>query len=110
VEAATEAGFEALVLTADLPGPGPRESEPPANLALPEGPALPHLPGRGPGEGFHTGLHAVVDDTLTWRDLEWLRSICPLPLVVKGILTAEDALLAAEHGAAAGGVPTTAGR
>ncbi len=32
--------------------------------------------------------------------LEWLRSISPLPLVVKGVLTAEDALLAAEHGAA----------
>ena len=37
---------------------------------------------------------------LTWRDLEWLRSCSPLPLVLKGILTAEDALLAVEHGAA----------
>jgi 4-hydroxymandelate oxidase len=110
VEAATEAGFEALVLTVDLPVPGRRERDLRANLALPEDLPLPNLPVRVQGEGFHTALHAVVDDTLTWRDLEWLRSICPLPLVVKGILTAEDALLAAEHGAAAVVVSNHGGR
>src|SRR5204862_78645 len=48
--------------------------------------------------------------TLTWRDLEWLRSECELPLVLKGILTAEDALLAAEHGASAIVVSNHGGR
>jgi isopentenyl diphosphate isomerase/L-lactate dehydrogenase-like FMN-dependent dehydrogenase len=51
-----------------------------------------------------------VDASLTWRDLEWLRAACALPLVVKGVLTAEDALLAAEHGAAAVVVSNHGGR
>lgn len=36
---------------------------------------------------------------LSWRDVEWLRSKTKLPIVVKGLLTAEDAVLAADHGA-----------
>jgi 4-hydroxymandelate oxidase len=52
----------------------------------------------------------IVDSTLTWRDLEWLRSACELPLVLKGVLTAEDALLAAEHGCAAVVVSNHGGR
>ena len=43
-------------------------------------------------------LSAVTDNSLTWRDLEWLRSHTALPILVKGILTAEDALLATEAG------------
>jgi isopentenyl diphosphate isomerase/L-lactate dehydrogenase-like FMN-dependent dehydrogenase len=38
---------------------------------------------------------------LTWRDVEWLRETTDLPIVVKGIQAAEDAALAAQHGAAA---------
>jgi isopentenyl diphosphate isomerase/L-lactate dehydrogenase-like FMN-dependent dehydrogenase len=110
VEAAVEAGFDALVLTVDLPVPGRRERDLRANFALPEDLPLPNLPVRVQGEGFHTALHSAVDDTLTWRDLEWLRSVCSLPLVVKGILTAEDALLAVEHGAAAVVVSNHGGR
>lgn len=37
---------------------------------------------------------------LTWESLSWLRSITSLPILLKGILTAEDALLAVEHGIA----------
>jgi isopentenyl diphosphate isomerase/L-lactate dehydrogenase-like FMN-dependent dehydrogenase len=110
VEAAVEAGFRALVLTVDLPVAGRRERDLRAGFALPEDLPLPNLPLRVQGEDFHTALHAVVDDTLTWRDLEWLHSICRLPLVVKGVLTAEDALLAAEHGAAAIVVSNHGGR
>jgi isopentenyl diphosphate isomerase/L-lactate dehydrogenase-like FMN-dependent dehydrogenase len=35
---------------------------------------------------------------LTWPDIAWLRSITPLPIVLKGIITGEDAALAVEHG------------
>jgi isopentenyl diphosphate isomerase/L-lactate dehydrogenase-like FMN-dependent dehydrogenase len=110
VAAAAEAGFEALALTVDLPVAGRRERDLRAGFALPQDLPLPNLPLRVQGEDFHTALHAVVDDTLTWRDLEWLHSVCSLPLVVKGILTAEDALLAAEHGAAAIVVSNHGGR
>jgi 4-hydroxymandelate oxidase len=38
------------------------------------------------------------DQSITWQDLAWLRSLTSLPLIIKGILTAEDALLAVGHG------------
>jgi isopentenyl diphosphate isomerase/L-lactate dehydrogenase-like FMN-dependent dehydrogenase len=41
------------------------------------------------------------DPNLTWEDVEWLRSISPMPVVVKGILSPADALLSFAHGAAA---------
>ena len=47
---------------------------------------------------------------LTWRDLDWIRAETGLPLVVKGILTREDALLAVEHGADAVWVSNHGGR
>ena len=46
------------------------------------------------------GTFVTSDACLTWSDLDWVRSITRLPVLVKGIMTAEDALLAAEHGAA----------
>ncbi len=50
--------------------------------------------------GFVTpsSLSEVTDNTLTWRDLEWLRAQTALPILVKGILTGEDAVLATEAG------------
>jgi isopentenyl diphosphate isomerase/L-lactate dehydrogenase-like FMN-dependent dehydrogenase len=110
IEGAVEAGFSALMLTVDLPVAGRRERDVRAAFALPDDLPLPNIPQTLRREDFHQALHAVVDDTLTWRDLEWLRSVCPLPFVVKGILTAEDALLAAEHGAAAVVVSNHGGR
>jgi len=47
---------------------------------------------------------------LSWRDLEWIREETELPLVLKGILTREDATLAAEHGADAVWVSNHGGR
>ena len=110
VEGAVEAGFSALMLTVDLPVAGRRERDVRAGFALPDDLPLPNLPISLRREDFHTALHEAVDDTLTWRDLEWLHSVSSLPLVVKGILTAEDALLAAEHGAAAVVVSNHGGR
>jgi 4-hydroxymandelate oxidase len=110
VESVAEAGFGGLVLTVDFPVAGRRERDARAAFALPDDLPLPNLPVRLMREDFHGALGMIVDDTLTWRDLEWLRSVCPLPLVVKGILTAEDALLAAEHGAEAVIVSNHGGR
>jgi isopentenyl diphosphate isomerase/L-lactate dehydrogenase-like FMN-dependent dehydrogenase len=57
--------------------------------------------------------YASLFDTtpsLTWRDLEWIRSECGMPVVIKGILTREDALLSVEHGADAVWVSNHGGR
>jgi len=46
------------------------------------------------------GFGSFLDDAPTWEDLAWLRSITSLPILLKGVLSAEDALLALEHGVA----------
>jgi 4-hydroxymandelate oxidase len=105
-----EAGFEAVVFTIDFPVAGRRERDVRGAFALPTDLSLPNIPDPLARQDFHADLGKIVDATLTWRDLEWLRETCPLPLVLKGILTAEDALLAAEHGAAGVVVSNHGGR
>jgi 4-hydroxymandelate oxidase len=97
VEAAAEAGFEAIVLTVDLPAAGRRERDVRAAFEIPSDLPLPNLTEHLGGGDFHATLGEVVDPSVTWRDLEWLRSCSSLPLLVKGILTEEDARLACEH-------------
>ena len=111
VAEAADAGFGALVLTVDLPAAGPRERDLRSGFNLPPELPMPNLPQTLTGtEYFHDTLDEIVDTSLTWRDLEWLSSECPLPLVVKGILTAEDAALACEHGCAGMVVSNHGGR
>jgi isopentenyl diphosphate isomerase/L-lactate dehydrogenase-like FMN-dependent dehydrogenase len=110
VEGVAEAGFRALVLTVDFPVAGRRERDLRSAFALPDDLPLPNLPVPLRRQDFHGDLGGIVDPALTWRDLEWLREACPLPLVLKGVLTAEDALLAVEHGAAAVIVSNHGGR
>ncbi|TML20268.1 MAG: alpha-hydroxy-acid oxidizing protein [Actinobacteria bacterium] len=94
---AVECGFTALVLTVDVPYIGRRERDLRVDFRLPE-----ELAPYGERlKGF--------DATLSWRDLEWLAGY-GLPVVVKGILTSEDAHLACEHGAAAVVVSNHGGR
>jgi isopentenyl diphosphate isomerase/L-lactate dehydrogenase-like FMN-dependent dehydrogenase len=110
VEASAAAGFGAILLTVDLPLAGRRERDLRAAFELPADIPLPNLPSRLGGGNFHAALAEVVDRTITWRDLEWLASLTDLPLVVKGILTAEDGRLACEHGAAGVVVSNHGGR
>lgn len=95
---AREAGYSALVLTVDMPYLGRRERDTRVGFTIP-----PELP----------VAYATLFETtpaLTWRDLEWIRSELDLPLVIKGILTREDAALAVEHGADAVWVSNHGGR
>ena len=95
---AVEHGYSALVLTVDVPYIGRRERDLRVEFTIPE-----HLTVQGDLFG------ANFDATISWRELEWLASY-GLPVVVKGILTAEDARLACEHGAAAVVVSNHGGR
>ena len=96
-----EAGFEAVVFTVDFPAAGRRERDLRAAFTLPDDLATPNISDSLQRQDFHAALGQIVDTTLTWRDLEWLREHCSLPVLLKGILSADDALLAVEHGAAA---------
>ena len=111
VEEASEAGFGAIVLTVDLPVLGNRERDLRTGFTLSDDlvPAFSRTPAHAAAEGSEV-LGWSVDPTLTWDDLEWLRSLSDLPLLVKGVLAAEDALLALEHGCAGVVVSNHGGR
>jgi 4-hydroxymandelate oxidase len=103
VERAAGCGFEAIVLTVDLPILGYRERDRGSGfeLAIPLGNFADDNGGpshRPPSSGIEV-LQTVERRTIAWGDIATIRSWSPLPLVLKGILTAEDATLAIEHGA-----------
>ncbi|MER7755613.1 alpha-hydroxy acid oxidase [Kitasatospora sp. NPDC097643] len=106
-ERAEAAGYSALLLTVDAPRIGRRLRDlrngfaiPPAVRAVNLDPALMAASHRTAAGSSGIAEHAreQFDPTVTWADLGWLRERTGLPLVLKGILTAEDARLAAEHG------------
>jgi 4-hydroxymandelate oxidase len=92
VERATVAGYSAVVVTVDLPLPGNRERDLRSGFEIDLGV---HLPAEQPVDP-ETGI--VVLPTFDWEELAWLRSACPIPLVVKGVLRADDALRAVDAG------------
>jgi isopentenyl diphosphate isomerase/L-lactate dehydrogenase-like FMN-dependent dehydrogenase len=94
---ARECGFGALVLTIDTPVRGNRERDARSGFAIPDELRVAAL-GRGglsPREVFDQ-----ISASLTWHDVERIAGEAGLPLLVKGVLTGEDARLACEHGAA----------
>jgi isopentenyl diphosphate isomerase/L-lactate dehydrogenase-like FMN-dependent dehydrogenase len=97
VDRAREAGFTALLVTVDTPVLGRRERDLRSGFVLP-----PHLevPSLGRGGVTPTNALELVTPALSWRDVEDFASDAGLPVVVKGVLTAEDAALACAHGAA----------
>ncbi len=97
VARARDAGFTALLLTVDTPVLARRERDHRTGFTIPPEITVASL-GQGgvtPAEAF-----AQVSPSVSWRDIERLASESGLPVVVKGVLTAEDARLACEHGAA----------
>jgi 4-hydroxymandelate oxidase len=100
VERAAAEGYRAIMLTVDLPELGRRERDLRTGFRIPEDVSVPTLLALAESAGAFSpeDINWVVDRSLTWRDLEWLRSISSLPLLVKGVLTAEDAVLAYEAG------------
>ena len=108
---AADAGFEAIVLTVDAPVLGRRDRSVQAGWRFPDTFRVRSTAGAGRREALTAPeLAALLDASLTWRDLEWVAETARLPVVLKGIMTAEDAVLAAEHGAAAVVVSNHGGR
>ncbi len=105
VERAEAAGYGAIVVTVDLPVLGYRERDLRSGFELPltlgnfvdEPPS--HTPHGASGSGYDI-LTADLERGLTWPAIDAIRSWTGLPIVLKGILTAEDARLAAERGVA----------
>jgi isopentenyl diphosphate isomerase/L-lactate dehydrogenase-like FMN-dependent dehydrogenase len=140
LDRARRAGFSALVITVDTPVAGLRERDPRNGMKELLGaspfakiPYLPNIlahpgwlasflldggvprlenvviPGKGPMELVDVGA-ALSEATVTWQDLRWIRQLWSGPIVVKGLLTGEDARRAVDEGAAAVVVSNHGGR
>jgi isopentenyl diphosphate isomerase/L-lactate dehydrogenase-like FMN-dependent dehydrogenase len=112
IQQAVDAGFSAIVLTVDTPYLGRREGPLRTGFAIPDEIGVPAVDAaRGGHGGFSLADHfSLFSPSVSWRDLERFRSTSRLPLVLKGVLTAEDARLACEHGADAIVVSNHGGR
>jgi 4-hydroxymandelate oxidase len=104
---AQSAGCAALVLTVDTPRMGRRTADLRGSFRLPDGVRAAHFDRRTDGipDAARSGVSAIaaqtaglVDPSLSWRDLEWLRARTGMPLVLKGVLDPRDAATAAELG------------
>jgi 4-hydroxymandelate oxidase len=102
------AGARALVVTVDAPLLGRRERDVKNGFALPNGLTVKNLLADGYAavdapqgdSGLAAYFQTLLDPALTWDAIGWLRSITKLPVVVKGIVRADDAARAVAAGAA----------
>jgi 4-hydroxymandelate oxidase len=112
IDQAADAGFEAIALTVDAPRLGRRERDLRTGFVIPADMTVPSFAAAagGPAAGTPADMFSLMDPAVGWRDLETLASESSLPVLVKGIATAEDARLACEHGAAGVVVSNHGGR
>ncbi len=105
VQRAEAAGCRALCLTVDTPVLGARNREARIAFGLPDGMSRANLESLSaatassshrPPEGAI--YSEVLEPRLTWKDVEWLRGIAKVPVLLKGVLDADDAKRAAEAG------------
>lgn len=94
VRRAQAAGYHAIALTVDTPRLGNRERDLRHSLEAATAAYVANLRSIEVIESSYLPKPFVP----TWETVEWLRSLTSLPILLKGILTAEDALLAVEHG------------
>src|SRR3974390_610501 len=140
LDRARRAGFSALVITVDAPLSGMRERDPRNGMKellgtslLAKIPFVPNIlahpgwlisflldggvpklqniviPGKGPMDLLDVGA-ALAQAVVTWKDLKWIREVWTGPIVVKGLLTGDDAKRAVDEGAAAVVVSNHGGR
>ncbi|XP_076338973.1 uncharacterized protein LOC143240435 [Tachypleus tridentatus] len=118
IKRAERCGFKALVLTADTPISGFQYNFAQNGLDMSnekignfEGIDLEEAGLNCPKEEIHkTHLGSFYDTSLTWDAISWIRTLTSLPVVVKGILTGEDAEMAIKYGASAIMVSNHGGR
>ncbi|REK13012.1 MAG: alpha-hydroxy-acid oxidizing protein [Planctomycetota bacterium] len=118
IDRAAQAGYRALCLTVDAPLVGKRERDARNRFGLPHGMGWKNLEGVGlermdvedEGSALAHYVSKIWDPALTWDAVGWLCEQSSLPLVIKGILTGEDAQRAVDHGAQAIVVSNHGGR
>lgn len=90
-----------MFVTVDQPTPGKREAD---ERVKADGAVLAPTPNGATasndskGGGLGRTMGGFIDSTLNWQDIKWLRRATRLPIVLKGVQTAADAIKAVEHG------------
>ena len=102
IKRAEKAGYKAVLLTVDMPRFSKHKER--ASFALPSHLKYANFLSFQKTKGFNNSqldacLGTMIDSSVDWGAFDWLKSITPLPIIVKGILTAEDARLAVQRGA-----------
>ncbi|KAL3699784.1 hypothetical protein R1sor_017806 [Riccia sorocarpa] len=107
VRRAERAGFSAIALTVDTPILGRREADIKNRFNLPSHLTLKNFEGLDLGQmektqdsGLASYVSGQIDRSLSWKDVKWLQTITSLPILVKGVITAEDTHLAIQNGCA----------
>uniref|UniRef100_A0A1D1ZD49 (S)-2-hydroxy-acid oxidase n=1 Tax=Anthurium amnicola TaxID=1678845 RepID=A0A1D1ZD49_9ARAE len=107
VRRAERAGFKAIALTVDTPRLGRREADIKNRFTLPPHLTLKNFEGLDLGKmdktndsGLASYVAGQIDRSLSWKDVKWLQTITTMPILVKGVMTAEDTRLAIQAGAA----------
>ena len=105
VERAAAAGYRALVLTVDVPVLGRRIRDERNKFTLPDGLEMANVSKKVPeveGSGLAAYADDAIDPAVTFADIGWLKQLCDLPVLVKGVIRGDDARQAVDAGA--GGV------
>ncbi len=112
IDQAVDAGFLAIALTVDAPRLGRRERDLRTGFEVPADVTVPSFAAAvgQPSAGTPLDMFSRMDPSISWRDLERICADSPLPVLVKGLITGEDAALACEHGAAGVVVSNHGGR
>ncbi len=97
-------GYRVLCVTVDTPILGIRDRERRAGFHLPPGIERANLQSLGSsvtkmGHFERGGNYTILDPAINWETIAWIRSLTKLPVVLKGVLSPDDASLAVEHGA-----------
>lgn len=107
VRRAENAGYKAIAVTVDAPRLGRREADVRNRFTLPGNVVLKCFEGldlskmdKTKGSGLAAYATSQIDSSLSWKDIKWLQTITGLPILVKGVITAEDARIAIECGVA----------
>ncbi len=103
VQRVEAAGYAALVLTVDVPELGRRERDLRHGFALTPGLRFANFVDDGGsvnGVDLYAFVEGMHDATLSWKDVEWLRGLSKMPVILKGVVRGDDASRAVQHGAA----------
>ncbi|XP_039034441.1 peroxisomal (S)-2-hydroxy-acid oxidase GLO4-like [Hibiscus syriacus] len=102
VQRAERCGYKAIVLTVDTPRLGRREKDIKNKMVAPQ---LKNFEGlittavsSDDGSNIEAFAKSTFDASFSWKDIGWLRSITNLPVLIKGVLTREDAIKGVEVG------------